>query len=135
MIGKTENRKMSRNYVIISNRFKSETLTVKDIRYVEQKERKVTIHLMDYSVWENSSMEDILSRMDDRNIIRCHHSLAVNIDHISSFLGDRQLELDNGRVLTMCKAACLRAKRGWKDSKKLRSRRFIAPGNQTLMEE
>ena len=101
--------------VVIANRFNSTVLDISEICYLQQEGDKIIIHLMDRSVWERNSMETILDRLDGGNFFRCHHSLAVNIDHIKGFRDDREIILDNGTVLTMCRAACLKTKKAWRD--------------------
>ena len=100
---------------IISNRFESATLTPVDVHFINQDCKKIFVHYDTGSIWEHSTMEEILDRIGSRDIIRCHHSLAVNLNHIKSFNNGKSLLLDSGDVLFMCRAAWLRTKRAWED--------------------
>jgi len=99
----------------ISNRFQSVQLNPDDICYIRQDCRKIIVHYGSASNWEHSSMEEILSRIGNQDIVRCHHSLAVNLNHIISFYDDRALLLDSGKVILMCRAKWLLVKRAWED--------------------
>lgn len=103
------------HFVKVANRFESALLPVNEIRYLQQEDRRIRVHLSDDSKWECCSMEDILERLGSDLFVRCHHSLVVNIDRVVKFKDNRQIVLDNGRVLTMCRAAVLKTKKVWKD--------------------
>jgi hypothetical protein len=57
-------------------------------------------------------MDEILYRIDDSRIFRCHQSLAVNLEHINAFSNGNVI-LQNGEELNMCRTAWQKTKRMW----------------------
>jgi hypothetical protein len=94
----------------IRNRYEQASVHICDINYIEVGDRKVLVHTSDQILWESCSMDEMLYRIDDRRIYRCHRSLAVNLDHIVS-LENGSVTLNNGNEHLMCRGAWQRTKR------------------------
>ena len=95
----------------IKNRFEETLINFSDVSYIEQCRSKIFIHSGEKTYWEYCSMEEILSRLDER-MFRCHHSLAVNLDLIYS-MRITELDLSVGQTLGMSRNALRLTKRAW----------------------
>ena len=84
---------------IVKNRFRQSYVEYDEVFYMMKDLRKVVVHTAKGEEWEYGKMEELLARMDGR-MVRCHHSLAVNMDKIHVFFPGG-LELEDGTVLNM----------------------------------
>jgi DNA-binding LytR/AlgR family response regulator len=99
------------NRLRINNRFQTASVAYGEVSYVEQTSRKIIVHTTFGDYWEYCTMEAMLMRLDDR-MLRCHHSLAVNLDAIRS-VSRNFVELSDGSTISMCHAAISRTKKAW----------------------
>src|SRR5690606_19845266 len=58
------------------------TIHIKEIEFIEVRNRTITIHTVDESIDFNGKMEDIEKRLKNKNFILTHRSYLVNITKI-----------------------------------------------------
>lgn len=72
--------------------------TVQDILYAEAVNHKSAVYLLKEVISVNLSFRDLLSRLPGDAFCRCHHSFAVNLEHVHKQTAHGLL-LDTGREL------------------------------------
>lgn len=71
-----------KDYLLINLGNSIRTIHIKEIEFIEVRNRTITIHTVDESIDFNGKMEDIEKRLKNKNFILTHRSYLVNITKI-----------------------------------------------------
>ena len=92
------NSRRAARTVLLRTGGKTLSLPVGDIRYVESRDRTVTIHLPDRAHTLNLYLSDVAALLPSHQFSRCHKSFLVNLAHVER-VGRTEVLLQNGEAL------------------------------------
>lgn len=90
-----------KKYIMVKSLGTQQRLLLKNIYYIESRNKKVIIHTMDKTLEVYGKMEELESRLGS-TFYRCHRCYLVNMEKIAAYSGDN-IQVTNGDNLLLAR--------------------------------